>query len=142
MNFNSQANVALQAAGLAIKAGGSAVLKAGNTFLYSIDGNVYSKTAADLAALTGITVEAGYKAVVSVFLNASGTASYVKSAEMLVATQLTTASFASEQNAKALIGRFIVSNATASTQFVGGTTALDLTNVTVTYLDVTSVTSL
>ena len=142
MNFSSQNNVAVQAAGLAIKAGSSAVLKATNTFLYVIDGNVYSKTGADLAALTGYTVEAGSTAVLSVYLNASGTASYVKSVEILNAAQVTTALFSTEQNAKALIGRLIIRNATASTQFVGGSTVLDLSNLVVTYLDVTSVTSL
>ena len=128
-------NMPLNAAGLAIKTSSSAIVKTTNTINYVIDGKLYSKAAADLTALTGYNVSDTYTAVLAVMLDSAGTASYVKSPELANASTFTTDMFITPNNGKSLIGWIIIKNASGAA-FTGGTTALDASNVTVTYFDV------
>jgi hypothetical protein len=136
--FNEhQHNCPLQNPTLAI---GSNDLTAQNsaTFLYKIDGEIYGpKSVANFAALTGITIETGYKAVISFYVDAAGATRAEKGEEVPTAGTL---SFKNEEiplyydGDEALMGFIIVANATGS-QFVGGTTQLDAVGVTTTYIN-------
>lgn len=126
---------------LAISGAAAATLKTTNTVLVKIDGAVSSVAAATLAAIPAtITVPLVSTSVVAVYVNAAGTASYVQgttvtNASLAANTIYTqTLGFPDDIPAKALIGWFLIKCASTAT-FTGGTTALDATNVTVTYID-------
>lgn len=133
-----EVNRAFNAAGLAIKAWSSALAKTVNTLNYQIDSVLYSKAASDLAALTGYDVADGYTKVLSVFLDTSGTFTYLSSAAIANTATINVRNdivVEPDQKTKALIGFIKIKNASGST-FTGGTTALDASNVTVTYIDI------
>lgn len=132
-------NVALASAGMAIKTSSSALAKTVNAFNYTIDGNIIgAKGAGDLPALTGINVADGYTTCITVSINSSGTFSLTES----IADQLTSgltgifpiSALGVVPAGNALVGYIVIKNATGSV-FTGGTTALDVSNLTVTYLN-------
>ena len=118
----------------------SPVVATTNAFNYKIDTVIYTAlAAADLAALPAtITVPLVSTTSVAVYVNAAGTASYVQGTTYLntaiTAGIYPTAGLPIEVPGKALIGYLIISCASTAT-FTGGTTNLDASNVTVTYLD-------
>lgn len=126
---------------LAISAGAAATIKTTNAFVVKIDGAISKISAATLAAIPAtVTVPLLSTSVLAVYMTAAGVASYVQGTTVLNTTLAastiwsSTLAFPQEVPGKALIGWLIISCASAAT-FTGGTTALDATNVTVTYLD-------
>lgn len=108
--------------GLAIKSGGSALAKTVNTIRYFIRGNLYSKAAADMAALSGTVLNGKFGGWVF-FVDTAGTLTSVAmtAGDTLADVVLPAASF---DGSKCPIGMLIV-NPTGTGNFVGGTTALD-----------------
>ena len=110
----------LKAGGLVIHGSASLLAKTANTIYFMIDGQVYSKAASDMAALSGTVANATFN--VFVFsVNATGT----------LATQMGTAAttlggvvFPAVPDQSVSIG-FVIINPTGTGPFVGGTTALD-----------------
>lgn len=122
-------NGCLTSGGTAIKAGSSAVAKHANTIAFKIDGKFYSKSTGDLT-IPATVIPAGYKALVSWYLDAAGTATSVMSTPVLVAAA--TPVLPSFADTLVCIGAVLISNG-AATSFTGATTALDATSVTTTY---------
>lgn len=118
-------------AGLAIKTTGSAIVKTANTVTAVINGVLVSKAAADCAALVG-TIAAGKKGLFVITLQADGT--LVTRAGSLTATNLADLTWPTIPTTDVVVGFVIVANGTAS-NFVGGTTALDATDITATYVN-------
>ena len=116
--------------GTAIKAGSSAVAKHANTITYKINGKFYSKSTGDLTIPATPVIPAGYKALVSWYLDSAGTATSVISAPVLIAAA--TPVLPEFTDDKVCIGGVLISNGTAS-NFTGATTALDAAGVTTTY---------
>lgn len=113
-------NTLLNTGGLAIKAGSSALAKTVNTIYFMIDGQVYSKAAADMAALSGTASNARFN--VFVFsVNSAGTLATQMGTE---ATTLGGVTFPTIADGNIPIG-FVIVNPTGTGNFVGGTTALD-----------------
>lgn len=112
----------LTTGGIAIKTGGSALAKTVNTIKYMIAGNLYSKAAGDLAALSGTVVNATFNAfyffvnAAGTFTTAMGTAGATLEAVIPPLTQW--------GGSKVCIGAVII-NPTGTGNFVGGTTPLD-----------------
>lgn len=105
---------------LAIKAGASALAKTAATVYFMIDGQVYSKAAADMAALSGTVTNAKF----NVFLfcvKADGTLATTMGTE---AATLGGVVFPTPADGCACLG-FVIINPTGTGNFVGGTTALD-----------------
>lgn len=150
MDKNYIQNCPLQAPGLAITGTSGAVPKTSNTYSVKINGVISSpKTTADLPALTGslgiggvasTVLATGYSRVYTALASVSsaGTITVVLRHGADFANGLTHTDYINYGNAgdedKAIIGYFVVKNATGST-FTPGTTALDLTGVTTTYID-------
>jgi hypothetical protein len=110
----------LNSGGLAIKTGGSALAKTVNTMYFMVDGSVYSKAAADMAALSGTVTNAKYN--VFVFgVTSAGTLSTTMGTEAATLGGVTLPSLA---DGVIPIG-FVIVNPTGTGNFVGGTTALD-----------------
>lgn len=110
----------LNTGGLAIKAGASALAKTVNTVYFMIDGQVYSKAAADMAALSGTVTNAKFN--VFVFgVNSAGTLTTQMGTE---ASTLGGVTFPTIADGVVPIG-FVIINPTGTGNFVGGTTALD-----------------
>jgi hypothetical protein len=126
-------------AGLAIKSGGSdPTFLTANTINFSINGKLYSKTAAASTAFTsGHTSLAAYQqCLFAVWLNASGTISTTQGPIVSandVANGLAAVELPAVEDDKALIG--LIEVETGNTTFIPGTTNLDAANVTVTYVD-------
>jgi hypothetical protein len=113
-------NMLLNTGGLAIKAGSSALAKTVNTVYFMIDGQVYSKAAADMAALSGTVTNAKFN--VFVFsVNSAGTLATQMGTE---AATLGGVTFPTIADGNIPIG-FVIVNPTGTGNFVGGTTALD-----------------
>lgn len=112
------ANQVLNSGGLAIKAGGSAVVKTVNTVKALINGQYVSKAAGDMPALAG-TVAAGTYNVWCFFMNAAGTLSAVFGTPGASAAAV---EFPPVPADSVMLGFVLV---THSSDFVGGTTALD-----------------
>jgi len=110
----------LNTGALAIKAGGSALAKTVNTIYFQIDGFVFSKAAADMAALAGTVTNAKFN--VFVFgVNSAGTLTATMGTE---AATLGAVAFPALPDGVIAIG-FVIINPTGTGNFVGGTTALD-----------------
>jgi hypothetical protein len=110
----------LNTGGLAIKAGGSALAKTVNTIYFMIDGQVYSKAAADMAALAGTVTNAKFNVFVFT-VNSAGTLAAYMGTE---AATLGGVAFPTIPDGEIPIG-FVIINPTGTGNFVGGTTALD-----------------
>jgi hypothetical protein len=105
---------------LAIHGSSSALAKFANTIYFMIDGQVYSKTTADCAALAGTVTNAKFN--VFVFgVDATGTLTTTMGTE---AATLGAVTFPALADGVIPIG-FVVINPTGTGNFVGGTTALD-----------------
>lgn len=107
--------------GLAIKAGGSALAKTVNAVKGIINGNLFTKAAADMAALAGTVTNAKFN-VFCFFVNAAGTLSTAMGTEGDTLADVVFPDY--DNTTKAMIG-FVVINPTGTGNFVGGTTALD-----------------
>lgn len=124
---------------LVIKTGGSAVASF-STFKYMIEGKLYSKTGTDFAALTGFNVADGYTGILTLSINAAGTIAFGYDANSVAILNTSYSSVTPSLNSavgtpqeSSLIGYIVVKNASGAT-FTGGTTALDASNITVTYV--------
>jgi len=105
---------------LAIHGSASALAKTANTIYFHIDGNVFSKAASDMAALSGTVTNAKFN--VFVFgVNSAGTLSTTMGTE---AATLGAVVFPALADGVVPIG-FVIINPTGTGNFVGGTTALD-----------------
>lgn len=124
-------NFVLNSGGLAIKGASSAVVKTGNAINAVIKGVLIAKAAGDMPALSG-TVANGKKAAWIFTIKADG--SLTTTASNLDAANLADIVLPQTPDDEALIGFVIVENGTGS-NFVGGTTALDTSNLTVTYVN-------
>jgi hypothetical protein len=113
-------NVLLNTGALAIKGSSSALAKTVNTVYFMIDGQVFSKAAADMAALAGSVTNAKFN--VFVFsVNAAGTLATQMGTE---AATLGAVVFPSVPDGSVAIG-FVIVNPTGTGAFVGGTAHLD-----------------
>lgn len=106
---------------LAIKTGGSAVVKTANTVKYLLAGNLYSKAAADMAALSGTVTNAKFN-VYCFFVDASGTLTSAMGTEGATLADVVFPAY--DNTTKCMLG-FVIINPTGTGNFVGGTTALD-----------------
>ena len=105
---------------LAIHGSSSALAKIGSTAYFMIDGQVYSKTTADCAALAGTVTNAKFN--VFVFsINAAGTFATQMGTE---AATLGGVVFPSVADGYVALG-FVIVNPTGTGNFVGGSTNLD-----------------
>jgi hypothetical protein len=110
----------LNTGALAISAGTSALAKFANTIYFMIDGQVYSKTTANCAALAGTVTAAKFN--VFVFsVNAAGTLATQMGTE---AATLGGVVFPSVADGYVAIG-FVIINPSGTGNFVGGSTPLD-----------------
>lgn len=148
MFFNYIFNIAKNAGGLAIKTSASAVAKTVNTVIVFVNGVLKTKTAGDVSltnftyvnssgavTTSALTIADGYTVPVTVYTD--GTSFIIGKGSVLANTaNVTNADFERNLTSKwyAIIGYIVIKNATGST-FTGGTTALDTSNLTVTYLD-------
>lgn len=125
-------NYLLSSAGLVIKTSSSAVVKAGSAFIAVAGGVPVSKAAnTDMSAIAG-TLATAKAALWAFYIDSEGTiTTSAKTADADDAEGAIALLPAIPEN-KAMIGYIVVENATGS-NFVGGTTALDASNVTVTY---------
>lgn len=105
---------------LAIKAGASALAKTVNTVYFKIGASVYSKAAADMAALSGSVTNAKFN-IFCFYVDAAGALTTVMGTE---GATLAAVVPPAATTTKAMIG-FVVINPTGTGPFVGGTTALD-----------------
>lgn len=123
----------LTPATLAIKAAEGVVPKSTSAFSVLVAGVVQSKSAnTDMTALSGTLATA--KACLFVFyIDSAGTLTTVKTSDEATAAAAIAALPALPAN-KVRIGYIVVENATGG-NFVGNTTALDATGVTVTYVN-------
>lgn len=115
----------LNTGGLVIHGSSSTLAKTANTIYFQIDGQVYSKAAADMAALSG-TVANGTFNVFVFGVNAAGTLSTTMGT---AASTLGGVVFPALADGVIAIG-FVIINPTGTGNFVGGTTALDDGTVT------------
>jgi heptaprenylglyceryl phosphate synthase len=110
----------LNSGALAIKAASNVLAKTVNTIYFMIDGQVFSKAAADMAALAGTVTNAKFN--VFVFgVNSAGTLTTTMGTE---AATLGAVTFPALADGVVPIG-FVIINPTGTGNFVGGTTALD-----------------
>ena len=141
-----QFNTMLGSVGLKIHGASSAVIATTTAFGYKIDGQIYAAlAAADLTALTTANnVADTYTNAITISIKPAGTIVYTMGTAILTATITANATgslfpeanLASVPAGQALVGYVIIKNAIGSgTAFVGGTTALDASGVTVTYIN-------
>lgn len=131
-------NSVTKSAGLAIEEAASPTARTTVAAPYKIDGVVYNAlAAANIPALTGITVAAGFTKAILVQVSIAGVVSYKASdAVANVTGQIwpSTATFPALDKNNAFVGLIIIRNGSAST-FTGGTTDLDAASITTTYID-------
>jgi hypothetical protein len=113
-------NELLVSGALAIHGSASAVPKTAATIYFMIDGQVYSKAAADTSALAGTVTAAKFNVYV-ISVNAAGT---FKSYMGTEAATLGAVVFPAVADGEVAVG-FVIINPTGTGNFVGGTTALD-----------------
>lgn len=131
--INKMKNAVIANAGLALTTG-KETIKSASAVVYTIDGVIYTKAASDLAALTGINIAAGNARVVSYFVDKAGNLSVVASREVANDKANFSGLIEREDKEKALIGWVLIKNASSS-EFVGGTTKLDASNITATIVE-------
>lgn len=124
-------NYVANSAGLAIKAGSSALAKSVNTILCWLNGVLISKAAADMAALNGANVVTTNKNIYVFCINAAGTLTTLAGTAAATVAAIVPPAI---PNNVAVVGWILVDNATGS-DFVPGTTALDVGSLTVTYVN-------
>ena len=105
--------------GLAIKAGGGVLVKTVNTVYALADGKYVALSAADMPALTGLNITAGYYNCAVFYVDSAGTTSVQFGREASTAAGVT---FPQTPQGKAIIGFVMITYASA---FTGNTTALD-----------------
>lgn len=105
---------------LAIKTGGSALAKTASTWVGTVGGQLVSKAASDMAALSGTVTNTKFNVFVF-FIDQSGTLSTVMGTEAATSTGI---KFPERPSLTAMIG-YVIINPTGTGNFVGGTTALD-----------------
>ena len=105
--------------GLAIKTGGSALAKTVNTVYYVANGIYGALAAADMPALTGLTITANKFNVAVFYVDSAGTTTVGFGTEGATAAAV---KFPTPPQGKATIGYLMI---THSATFTGGTTALD-----------------
>ena len=113
-------NRSLTSGGLAIKGAGLALAKTVNTVYFRIDGSMYSKAAADMAAFVGTVTNAKFNVFVHT-VNAAGTLATRMGVE---AATLGGVAFPTIPDGEVVIGVTVI-NPTGTGNFVGGTTVLD-----------------
>jgi hypothetical protein len=114
-------NALMNTGALAIKVGTSALAKTVNTVYFLVDGHLYSKAAADMAALAGTVTNAKFN--VFVFsVDDGGTLTTQMGTEAATLGGVTFPAVAGEGSV--VIG-FVIINPTGTGNFTGGTTALD-----------------
>ena len=113
-------NYVLSSGALAIKTVGSALAKTANAIYYIIDGLVYTKAAADMAALAGTVTNTKFNVFVFT-VNAAGTLGTQMGTEGATLASVVWPTIA---DGKVVIG-FVIVNPTGTGNFVGGTTPLD-----------------
>ena len=111
----------LKTGGLAIKTGGSALAKFANTLYYFVGGNLYKKTTADCAALSGTVTNAKFNVFVF-YIDAAGTLTTSMGTEGATLADVVFPAY--DPSTKCMIG-FVIINPTGTGNFVGGTTPLD-----------------
>lgn len=125
--------VIVTAPALEIKAPASAVVKSGDAFSALVSGVLVAKSAdQDMAALSGDVAD-DKSAVYSFYVDAAGTLTSDKGDDADT-EEAAVAALPDTPANKALLGYVIVTNASGA-PFVGDTTALDATDVTVTYVN-------
>lgn len=110
----------LNTGALAIHGSASAVAKFVNTIYFTIDGALYSKAAADTAALAGTVANAAY----NVFVFGVNSAGTLTTTMGTAGATLGAVVFPALPDGVVAIG-FVIINPTGTGNFVGGTTALD-----------------
>ena len=116
----STVNQLLVSGALAITGAGTATAKTTATIYFMVDGNVFSKAAGNMAALSGTVTNAKFN--VFVFgVNSAGTLSTTMGTE---ASTLGGVVFPALADGVTAIG-FVIINPTGTGNFVGGTTNLD-----------------
>ena len=105
--------------GLAIKAGGSALAKTVNTVYATADCIYVALSAADMPALTGLSIGANKFNVAVFYVDSAGTTSVRFGTEGGTAAAV---KFPDTPTGKAIIGFLMITHSSA---FTGGTTALD-----------------
>jgi hypothetical protein len=114
------ANALLNSGALAIHGSASALAKTAATVNFRIGAAVYSKVAADMAALAGTVTNAKFNVFVFM-VNAAGTLTSAMGTE---GATLAAVVFPTIPSTVAVIG-YVIINPTGTGDFVGGTTALD-----------------
>lgn len=123
----------LTAPTLVIKAAESAVVKSSGAFTALVAGTYVSKAAnTDMAALSGTTAATKY-ALYDFYMDSAGTITTAKAADAATAAAALALLPTLPIN-KVRVGYIIVHNGTTD-PFVGNTTALDATDITVTYVN-------
>ena len=130
----------LTAPTLVIKAGGSPVVKSSGAFTALVAGTYVSKAAnTDMTNLSGTTA-AGKYALYDWYMDSAGTITTAKAADAASAAAALALLPTLPIN-KVRLGYIIVHNGTTD-PFVGNTTALDATDITVTYVNGTTTAAL
>jgi hypothetical protein len=125
---------------LAIKAAGSAVVKTTSEFVGVANGVAHSKAAnTDMPALVG-TVAAGKSALWAFYMDGTGALTAGAKSADAASHGAALALLPAVPSGLVSLGFIVVDNGSAS-GFVGGTTALDATNITVTYFNTSSTTT-
>lgn len=133
-------NGPIKSPGLAIETG-KKLVEAVAALVYKIDGKVFPAVSAgqNLAALTDITIEAGYSCFIGLYVDNASTPAYtaVKGTEFKNPTATSGYDLKymlEEVRGKCLIGNILIRNGSAA-KFVGGTTDLDAANITTLCID-------
>ena len=135
-------NIATTAAGLALTGAKSAAAKTVNTAFFHLNGKQFYVTASSVPLTTdylgnAITIEDQMQCTLTVRTNIAGTISVAKGIEHTKSEHYMTDLIVNDSPTYAVLGYIYIKNETW-VQWVGGTTALDATNTTVTYADAAS----
>ena len=124
-------DIVLNSAGLAIKGSSSALAKSANAIVARVNGTLVKKAAGDMPALSGDNVADGSSNVYVFTIDSSGN---LKTTAGTAGTSVGAITFPTIPDDEAVIGFILVENGTGSA-FDPGTTALDTSNLTVTYIN-------